>query len=111
MTAVVRAAVGRNSLIHGPTFASMTVNQTPQIRYFAGQRNLQVARTASGAVAGIARYWRGRKNAANTIFSDDSGRRSPELRWRRHRMPAVRCLRIPRTFPLRSMRQSPGPRT
>jgi hypothetical protein len=30
MTAVVRAAVGENSLI-GPTFASMTVNQTPQI--------------------------------------------------------------------------------
>jgi hypothetical protein len=30
MTAVVRAAVGGNSLI-GPTFASMTVNQTPQI--------------------------------------------------------------------------------
>jgi hypothetical protein len=30
MTAAVRAAVGENSLI-GPTFASMTVNQTPQI--------------------------------------------------------------------------------
>jgi hypothetical protein len=30
MTAVVRAAVGENSLI-GPAFASMTVNQTPQI--------------------------------------------------------------------------------
>jgi hypothetical protein len=33
MTAVVRAAVGENSLI-GPTFASMTVNQTPQIDIF-----------------------------------------------------------------------------
>ena len=26
-------------------------------------------------------------------------------------MPAVRCLRNPRAFPPRSMRQSPGPRT
>jgi hypothetical protein len=30
MTAVVRASVGESSLI-GPAFASMTVNQTPQI--------------------------------------------------------------------------------
>src|SRR6267378_4475810 len=37
--------------------------------------------------------------------------RSPAVRWRRRRMPAVRCLQSPRAFPPRLMRQSPGPRT
>ena len=34
--------------------------------------------------------------------------RSPEVRWRRRQMPAVRCLQSPRAFPPRLMRQSPG---
>jgi hypothetical protein len=47
-----------------PAFASMIVNFTP------------VVHAASGRVAGIARYSRGRKNAADTIFGDDSGQRA-----------------------------------
>jgi hypothetical protein len=46
----------------------MMVNFTPQADWVR-VNNLQVARTASGRFAGIARYSRGRENAADTIFS------------------------------------------
>ena len=74
--AALGAALDENSLI-GPAFGSMMVNfRRRRADICTGQRNLQVVRAASGRVAGIARYSRGRKNAADTIFSDDSGRRA-----------------------------------
>ena len=76
-----------------------------------GQRNLQVVHAASGRVAGLPPFTRENTCCAHCFQRRFWPARSPVVRWRRRRMPAVRCLRNPREFPPRSIGQSPGPRT